>query len=130
VRESPQIREAMLRFYDRRGAADADAYDELVAAEVVHTVGTGPGERFDDREVIRGHFATPGVSFMPGAIVAYEDGDVGWAFDEPTADFGPVHGVPLRVTAVLRREDGRWKIVHLHFSAAVPDEELARLTAG
>jgi ketosteroid isomerase-like protein len=28
-----------------------------------------------------------------------------------------------RVTGVLRREDDDWKIVHLHFSVGVPDEE-------
>jgi hypothetical protein len=27
-------------------------------------------------------------------------------------------------------DDDRWRIVHLHFSLAVPDEELPRLAAG
>ena len=79
---------------------------------------------------MRGHFSTPGVRFDPGTIVAYEQGDVGWAYDEPTATFGPISDVPIRVTAVLRHEGGQWKIVHLHFSAAVPDEQLAALAAG
>jgi hypothetical protein len=116
----------MLRFYDRRAAADEAAYDDLVSREFVLSVGTAPGEQFGDREVVRGHFSTPGVSFAAGPIIAYEDGDLGWAFDEPIATFGSITA-RVRVTAVLHREDGSWKIVHLHFSAAIPDEQLAVL---
>ena len=32
-----------------------------------------------------------------------------------------------RLTAVLPNEDGRWKIVHAHFSIGVPDEEVVEL---
>lgn len=31
---------------------------------------------------------------------------------------------PIRLTAVLVREAGRWSVVHLHGSAAVPDDDL------
>jgi ketosteroid isomerase-like protein len=34
-----------------------------------------------------------------------------------------------RVTAVTREEAGRWKIVHMHFSVGVPDEEVQELQA-
>jgi hypothetical protein len=27
------------------------------------------------------------------------------------------------MTGVLRREDGDWRVVHLHFSVGVPDEQ-------
>jgi hypothetical protein len=30
--------------------------------------------------------------------------------------------VPIRLTAVLLKEDGAWKIQHGHFSVGVPDE--------
>lgn len=32
-----------------------------------------------------------------------------------------------RLTAVLHREDGRWKLVHMHVSVGVPDEEVGEL---
>jgi ketosteroid isomerase-like protein len=32
-----------------------------------------------------------------------------------------------RLTAVLRREEGAWKLVHLHVSVGVPDEEVIEL---
>jgi hypothetical protein len=34
-----------------------------------------------------------------------------------------------RLTAVLIEEGGRWKIVHLHVSVGVPDEEVQELQA-
>lgn len=30
-------------------------------------------------------------------------------------------------TAVLHREDDRWKLVHAHFSVGVPDEKVGEL---
>lgn len=127
MRESADVRAALLRFYERRSAADGHAFDEVVSPELVLTVGTGPGERFADREQIKGHFATPGVRIDPGDPVAYEEGDVGWAFDVPTMSFPPVEGVPVRLSAVFHRRDGAWKVVHLHFSVAVPDEQIDSL---
>jgi ketosteroid isomerase-like protein len=32
-----------------------------------------------------------------------------------------------RLTAVLHREDGVWKLVHMHVSVGVPDEEVVEL---
>lgn len=34
-----------------------------------------------------------------------------------------------RLTAVLRREGDDWKVVHLHFSVGVPDEQAMTLAA-
>lgn len=34
-----------------------------------------------------------------------------------------------RLTAVVRQEAGRWKIVHMHVSVGVPDEEVQELRA-
>jgi len=128
MRESSEVRDALLRFYDRRSAADASAYDEIVSPELVVTVGTAPGERFEDREEVRGHFATAGVQIEAGTPLAYEQGDVGWAYDEPIVSFGELRGIPVRLTAVFHRRDEHFQIVHLHFSVAVPDEQLESLT--
>ncbi|MGH2739814.1 MAG: nuclear transport factor 2 family protein [Actinomycetota bacterium] len=32
-----------------------------------------------------------------------------------------------RLTGVLHQEDGRWKLVHMHLSVGVPDEEVVDL---
>lgn len=45
---------------------------------------------------------------------------MGWAFDCVTFHMPGGARLPSRLTAVLREEDGAWKIVHAHFSVAVP----------
>jgi ketosteroid isomerase-like protein len=35
--------------------------------------------------------------------------------------------VATRITAVLVKEGGAWRLVHAHFSVGVPDEEVADL---
>jgi SnoaL-like protein len=32
-----------------------------------------------------------------------------------------------RLTAVMRQEEGRWKLVHMHLSVGVPDEQVVEL---
>jgi hypothetical protein len=34
-----------------------------------------------------------------------------------------------RLTLILQLEDGDWRIVHMHVSAGVPDEEVVELQA-
>jgi ketosteroid isomerase-like protein len=53
----------------------------------------------------------------------YEDGAVGWGIDHPSSVLPDGSYLPTRLTAVLHHEDGEWKIVHLHFSVGVPDEQ-------
>lgn len=43
-------------------------------------------------------------------------------------DWIATYGQMMLLTAVLREEDGDWKVVHLHFSVGVPDEEAMQLT--
>ena len=44
-----------------------------------------------------------------------------WAADKPSFVFGDVR-LPIRILAVMLKEDGAWKIQHGHFSVGVPDE--------
>jgi hypothetical protein len=48
---------------------------------------------------------------------------MGWAVDEPTWVLPNGVRLPCRMTAVLRGEpDGTFRILHMHYSWAVPDE--------
>ena len=41
--------------------------------------------------------------------------------------FGDMPPVRTRLTAVFHREDDAWKMVHMHVSVGVPDEEVGEL---
>ena len=63
-------------------------------------------------------------------VDAFEQGGVGWAAVEATAEFQATEAktdlsyepVPLRVTAVLVLRDGVWKIIQWHFATPIPDD--------
>jgi ketosteroid isomerase-like protein len=119
----------MLRFYERLSAKDVAAFEGLVSADpVTLVIGTAPGEWVTERARLRYGFEVEGVSLEPGASpTGYERGDVGWFVDEPTYHFPDGSRMHTRMTAILQREDGDWRIVHMHVSVGVPDEEVAAL---
>lgn len=57
-------------------------------------------------------------------IEAFEDGSVGWAAAEQQRTLSGGQTFVLRVTMVLRLESSVWKVVQLHFSSAVPDDQV------
>jgi hypothetical protein len=59
--------------------------------------------------------------------VGYEEGSLGWVVDQPAFVFPDGSAMQTRCTAVMRQEEGRWKLVHMHLSVGVPDEEVVEL---
>jgi hypothetical protein len=128
MRQSANVRETMLRFYDRLSAGDVGSFDELVSQEpATLVIGTAPGERVNDRAGLRFGFEAEGVRIEAGDPLGYEEGSLGWVVDEPTFFFPDGSGMQTRLTAVMHWEDDRWKIVHMHVSVGVPDEEVVEL---
>ena len=67
--------------------------------------------------------AEMGIAFEAGELRAWAEGDTGWAVDEPTIVLPNGLRPTTRTTAVLHREaDGVFRLVHQHYSWAVPDE--------
>jgi ketosteroid isomerase-like protein len=126
---SEGVRDAMLRFYDRLSASDVASFDSLISGDAATLViGTAPGEWVTDRARLRFGFEAEGLGIDAGDEPAgYENGDVGWFVDEPTYRFPDGSLMLTRLTAILQREDDAWKIVHLHVSVGVPDEEVTTL---
>lgn len=127
MQRSEEIREAVLRFYDRLSAKDVSAFDELVSQDPATVIiGTAPGELVRDRPRLRYGFETEGIKLGGGDPEAYEEGSLGWAIDQPTFEVGDA-SIEIRLTTIWRREDGTWRFVHGHFSVGVPDDEVVAL---
>jgi SnoaL-like protein len=93
-------------------------------------IGTAPGEWVTERPRLRFGFEAEGLSLEPGRNpMGYREGSMGWFVDEPYYGFPSGGGMRTRLTAVVREEEGRWKIVHMHVSVGVPDEEVQELQA-
>lgn len=135
MQRSDGVRDGMLRFYERFSAGDAAGFAAVIAEEEegVSVIGTGPGEGHDERDdwiatygqMMQGEMA--GTRLEGNDPRAYAQGALGWGVDEPSFVFPDGNRLPTRLTAVLCEEDGGWKVVHLHFSVGVPDEQAMQL---
>ena len=63
------------------------------------------------------------VSTGGGPIQVDSAGTVAWVTDMAEFQFAGGN-TPFRVTAVMHREQGRWKIIQIHFSVPVPNSAL------
>ena len=131
MQESIGVREAMHRFFDRLSAKDVSAFYELVeVGEATVVLGTAPGEVIREEERLRFGFEAEGMTIAPGPEHgAWEEGNLGWYLGEPIVSLPDGTRQAWRMTTIWRRMADRWKLVHMHASVAVPDEEVAELQA-
>jgi hypothetical protein len=127
MRESAAVVDAWLRFCEGVSNKRVDEFDDIVSDEAKLIIGTAPGEKVTDRDAMRFGFETEGVTLQSRDASGYEEGSFGWVVDEPRFGFPDGSGMDCRVTAILRNEEGTWRLVHAHFSVGVPDDEVVDL---
>ena len=128
MQQSAEVRDAMLHYYERLSASDLTSFDELVSQDpATLIIGTAPGEWITEREGLRHGFEIEGVRFEDKVPIAYEEGSLGWVVDQPTLFFPDGSAIQTRLTVIMHREEGRWKLVHMHLSVGVPDEQVLEL---
>ena len=128
MKRSPDI-ERLVRETSEAGMR-GDAGPMLAATSKepgVVMIGSDPNEWWDGHDAIvaamQAEVEADGVSGQVDEIVAYEEGDIGWATMRGT--FIERDGrMPFRGTAVLRREDGDWRMVQAHASIGVPNDQM------
>jgi hypothetical protein len=128
MEQSTGVREGILRFYERFSAGETAGFEEVIAAEPgVSVVGTGPdeghGTRADWVATYDRSIREMGLRLEADDPSGYEEGSLGFGVDRPAFVLPDGSRLPTRMTGVLRREDGDWRVVHLHFSVGVPDEQ-------
>jgi adenylate cyclase len=69
---------------------------------------------------VRPFWDHPGNLVTPGDLLAFTCGEVGWIVDRPTFQLASGEQFDTRLTVVLHREDGAWRIVHTHSSVGTP----------
>jgi ketosteroid isomerase-like protein len=124
----------MLDFYERFSAGDVAAFaDQITEEGDALVIGTDGRQWAEGRDAWVSGYASvvgqlPGLRLQAGdRLVAHEEGTIGWAADRASVAIPDGPEVPLRITAVFRRERGGWKIVTAHLSLGVPDDKLPQL---
>ncbi len=139
VGDEQRIKELIMRFHEAATHANLTFMDQIFADDPhVQLIGSDP------TEVVVGHAAV--VQFWTDLFQALRDlgydnngglptvstgesiqvrhqGAMAWATDFPTWHFAH-DTVPFRQTLVFQREQGDWKISHVHFSVGIPNSEL------
>jgi ketosteroid isomerase-like protein len=135
MRRSAEVRDALLRFYEVFSAGDLEEFAHIIAKEDdegVLVIGTDPGDWAEGRErwiAAREALthAMEGLRLEAGEEPqGYEEGSMGWAVDRPRAVL-PDGTISTRLTGVVHQEEGEWRLVHIHLSVGVPDEEVVEL---
>ena len=128
IKPSVEIKETVLRFYQRMRAGDAAGFEEFISTDPALLVIGSANEWFRERDRLRGVFRLRNQGLEAGTdLVAYENGDMGWFVDRPDWVFPAGFRMHTRFSAILHRELGTWKFVQWHLSVGVPDEEAIAL---
>jgi hypothetical protein len=129
MQRSEELRDLVLASWEAYSGGDTSFIDRYTSTqEGVRLVGSDPEEWFEGErvaEVLKEEMEEGGVTVSPGGEVdAFVEGDVGWVSGRPVWVLEDGTRIPTRTTAVFHREEGEWKMVQLHTSVGVPNEEL------
>ena len=123
------LQEIIVNWFHAAAAGDASWRDRHVSRHPnLRIVGTDPDEwlegelayRFlkDEAESIEGK-----VQVQVPDVEAFSEGSVGWGVARPVITLGDGRKVSPRWSAVFRREDGGWRMIQLHASIAMTNEQ-------
>ena len=125
---SSEITSTMLGFYRRMLAGESDQANDLISRDPALVFIGSAGEWIDDQDALRSGTQEPGEGLIAGpSPSAWARGDVGYYVDRPTWLFADGTKAEMRLSAVLQREAGGWRIVQVHQSVAVPDDQCVML---
>jgi SnoaL-like domain len=125
----PEVEQLAVAWLAGMKAGDTVAVASLfVASEATTVIGNGAdqwftGDAYTSKRLDSSIGENGGIPFEPGSPIGWAQGGTGWFADQVTVVF-PAKTIPLRMTGVALRQDGMWRLVQLHVSAAVSDEDL------
>ena len=127
---SPEIEQVIRDTLDAMMRSDIEEIGRLTSRDpCVISIGSDATEWAEGHEEIMRLFRASGPEGELGVTVglddvaAFREGSVGWAAGH---GYFEIEGerVPVRLTAVLREEDGEWKTVQSHASIGVPNDQI------
>jgi len=131
MKKSAEVESVVRRFLEARVAMDMEAMRSLHSgSEHLRLIGSDD-TWWDGQDAVvpaGGSIGEPDDWAVAESrilrIEAFEDGSVGWAAAEQERTLVRGQIFVLRATMVLRLEASVWRVIQLHFSVAVPDDEV------
>jgi len=123
-----EVRKVLDEMIEAQNAGDAGRLRSMFSErpDAVH-IGTDAGEWWTSGQVVDAVAAVSGgddIRAVADDIDVHIHGDIAWA--EGRGRFTRADGAerPVRMTGVLVREDGQWKVVQSHASIGVPNADI------
>ena len=123
-----EVRKALDEMIEAQNAGDAERLRSMLSErpDAVH-IGTDAEEWWTSKQVIDATATAGGgddIRVVADDTDIHVQGDIAWA--EGRGRFTRADGTerPVRVTGVLVREDGRWRVVQSHASIGVPNADI------
>lgn len=132
MEKSRELVDAYQRFFrEVQDGSLTSIQGRLSASDAVSGIGTDPSEWWMGRESLASVLDAQaaflrqlGVIFDTSNAVGWTDGDFGFVIDQPTWTLRDGRSVQCRTTTIFHREGGTWKIVHLHVSIGVANDQV------
>jgi hypothetical protein len=130
MKQSDELIEIINGWFEAVAKGDTSWVDKYVSKQAgVRLVGTDPNEWLTGEDVIeflKNEAQTLGgnVKVSHGETEAFTDGTVGWGVARPVVILPNGKEFRPRWSAVFHQEEGSWKLVQLHASVGVPNEEI------
>src|SRR3712207_4031261 len=130
MEQSAELRDIIAGWFDAIARGDTSWVDHHVSrAAGVRLIRSDPVERLPGEraaEFLNGEVQAIGgsVTISHGETEAYREGSVGWGVTRPTINLPNGKAFSPRWSAVFHQEDGKWKLVQLHASVGVSNEQL------
>jgi len=122
------VEEAVAGLVKAMQSGDGTAARDALSRDLTAAIGTDDAEWWsgydDSAAALAAQLdASGGLPFESGELRGYAEGDLGWFEDHGriAIDAGPL---PVRMTGVLRREEGGWRFLQLHVSVGTPNEDV------
>jgi adenylate cyclase len=130
MQASAELRNIINAWFESVANGDISWADRHISRQAgVRLVGTDPTEWVAGEQVAE--FLKDEVQAMGGVVQvslgeteAYQEGSVGWGVARPTLTLPHGKQFSPRWSAVFHQENGEWKLVQLHASVGIPNEEL------
>lgn len=126
-----ELKDIVLHHYgkfDSGGQANS-IKDTYSLEEGVVLIGNDPNEWVDDHDSLLAWIKAGGsvkAEINVINIKAMSEGSVGWTMDRVSVKLPDGVEIPIRHTRIFHKENGAWKLVHLHVSIPVPNESLGK----
>lgn len=128
MRRSAGVEAVIEQLYDVMRSCDPQAVEQLLSEDLTVAIGTDEEEWDTDYVAAVAGFLTQtqavGVlTVRAGSPRGYSDGLFGWFEDRALVTFADGESAPIRVTGIVRHENGRWRLVQVHTSVGLPNAE-------